>query len=91
MERRLWAAMQVYWPQVQAIYTSPQVSVEEHIAHAEKIGMTRKGVIETIVGDVQRMELYAKKGYQAPVVIPDEVRAAFDALVKQGYTGQLAK
>ena len=91
MERRLWAAMQVYWPNVQAVYTSPQVTVEEHIAHAEKIGMTRKGVIETIVGDVQRMELYAEKGYQAPVEIPNEVRAAFDALVKEGYTGQLAR
>ena len=91
MERRLWAAMQVYWPQVRAVYTSPQVSVEEHIAHAEKIGMTRKGVIETIVGDVQRMELYAEKGYQRAVEIPAEVRAAFDALVAEGYTGQLAK
>ena len=91
MEKRLWAAMQVYWPDVQAVYTSPQVSVEEHIDHAEKIGMTRKGVIETIVGDVQRMELYAEKGYQVPVEIPAEVRAAFDALVAEGYTGQLAK
>ena len=90
MERRLWAAMQVYWPETEAVYTSPQVSVEEHIAHAEKIGMTRKGVIETIVGDVQRMELYAEKGYQRAVEIPDEVRAAFNALVAQGYTGQLA-
>ena len=89
MERRLWAAMQVYWPQVQAVYTSPQVSVEAHIAHAEMIGMTRKGVIETIVGDVQRMELYAEKGYQARVEIPDDVRNAFDALVAQEYTGQL--
>ena len=50
-----------------------------------------KGVIETIVGDVQRMELYAEKGYQRAVEIPDEVRAAFDALVADGYTGQLAK
>ena len=91
MEKRLWAAMQVYWPAVQAVYISPQVSVEEHIAHAEKIGMTRKGVIETIVGDVQRMELYAEKGYQLAVEIPAEVRNAFDALVKEGYTGQLAK
>ena len=90
MERRLWAAMQVYWPETEAVYTSPQVSVEEHIAHAEKIGMTRKGVIETIEGDVQRMELYAEKGYQRAVEIPDEVRAAFNALVAQGYTGQLA-
>ena len=91
MEKRLWAAMQVYWPDVQAVYTSPQVSVEEHIAHAVKIGMTRKGVIETIVGDVQRMELYAEKGYQRAVEIPDEVRNAFDALVADGYIGQLAK
>ena len=90
MERRLWAAMQVYWPETEAVYTSPQVTVEEHIAHAEQIGMTRKGVIETIVGDVQRMELYAEKGYQRAVEIPDEVRAAFNALVAQGYTGQLA-
>lgn len=91
MERRLWAAMQVYWPGVHAVYTSPQVSLEEHIAHAERVGMTRKRVIETIVGDVQRMELYAEKGYQVPVEIPEEVRAAYVALVKQGYTGQLAK
>lgn len=91
MERRLWAAMQVYWPDVQAVYTSPEVTVEEHIAHAEKVGMTRKRVIETIVGDVQRMELYVAKGYQAPVHIPDEVRTAFDVLVERGYTGQLAK
>ena len=91
MEKRLWAAMQIYWPDIHAVYTSPQVTIAEHIAHAEKIGMTTRGVIETIVGDVQRMELYAKKGYQVPVEIPAEVRTAFDALVAQGYTGQLAK
>ena len=91
MEKRLWAAMQVYWPGVHALYTSPQVTLEEHIAHAEAAGMTRKGVIDTIVGDLQRMELYPQKGYQVPVEIPDEVRAAFEVLVKAGYTGQLAK
>ena len=91
MEKRLWAAMQVYWPDVRALYTSPRVTLEEHMAHAEAVGMTRKGVIETIVGDVQRMALYAEKGYQVPVEIPAEVRAAYDALVEQGYTGQLAR
>ena len=91
MERRLWAAMQVYWPEVRAVYTSPQVTVEQHIAHAEATGISRKRVIETLVGDVQRMELYAVKGYQVPVQIPDKVRTAFHALVAEGYTGQLAK
>ena len=91
MEKRLWAAMQVYWPDVRALYTSPRVTLEEHMAHAEAVGMTRKGVIDTIVGDVQRMALYAEKGYQVPVEIPAEVRAAYDALVEQGHTGQLAR
>ena len=91
MEKRLWAAMQVYWPDVRAVYTSPQVTCEEHIKHAEAVGMTKKGVIDTIVGDLQRMELYAVKGYQVSVEIPQEVRTAYDALVRAGYTGQLAK
>lgn len=91
MERRLWSAMQVYWPGVQAVYTSPQVTLEEHIAHAERIGMTAHGVIETIVGDIQRMELYAHKGYQVPVEIPDEVWDAYRRLVKLGFDGQLVK
>lgn len=91
MERRLWAAMQVYWSDVEALYTSPRVTLEEHIAHAARIGMTEKGVIETIVGDIQRMDLYAEKGYQVPVEIPENVRKAFRILVEQGYTGQLAK
>lgn len=91
MEKRLWAAMQVYWPGVRVVYTSPQVTIEAHIAHAVSSGMTEKGVIDTIVGDLQRMELYPKKGYQVPVPIPAEVWAAYDALVKQGYTGQLTK
>lgn len=91
MERRLWSAMQVYWPGVQAVYTSPQVTLEEHIAHAERIGMTAHGVIETIVGDIQRMELYAHKGYQVPVEIPDEVWDAYHRLLKLGFDGQLVK
>lgn len=91
MERRLWAAMQVYWPDVQVIYTSPRVTLREHIDHAKSVGMTEKGVIETIVGDVQRMKLYAEKGYQAPVEIPDTVWRAYENLVAMGYTGQLAK
>ena len=91
MEKRLWAAMQVYWPEIKAVYTSPDVTVEEHIAHAEKIGMTAKGVIDTIVGDIQRMELYPQKGYQVPVEIPAGVRSALDELVRRGYIGQLAR
>ena len=50
---------------------------------------TEKGVIETLVGDVQRMALYPCAGYQIPQFIPPAVREAYDRLTAGGYTGQL--
>ena len=91
MERRVWAAAKVYWPEAELTITSPQVSIQEHIRAAEGVGMTERGVIETVVGDIQRMELYARKGYQIPQDIPPQVWAAYDRLVAAGYTGQLVK
>lgn len=91
MERRLYAAMKVYWPEADAIFTSPQVTIAEHIRHAEALGMTEQGVIETITGDLQRMTLYAQKGYQIPQRIPPHVQKAYAYLVNAGYTGQLIK
>ena len=44
-----------------------------------------------LVGDFQRMDLYAKRGYQIPQEIPQSAWDAFNALVSMGYTGQLAK
>lgn len=89
MERRVFAAAAVYWPQAKFTVTSPQVTIEEHIRAAERAGMTEKGVIETVVGDIQRMELYPRLGYQIPQDIPPAVWAAYDRLAAAGYTGQL--
>lgn len=91
MERRLYAAMRVYWPEVEAIYTSPQMTVTEHIRRAEALGMPERDIIETIAGDLQRMTLYAQKGYQIPQNVPDCAAKAYHFLVESGYTGQLAK
>ena len=91
MERRLYAAARVYWPEADFIVTSPQVTVEEHLRAARAMGMTERGVIETVAGDIQRMELYAQKGYQIPMDIPSPVRAAYARLIEAGYTGQLVK
>lgn len=90
MERRVFAAAPVYWRSAAFTVTSPRVTVAEHIRSAAAVGMTERDVIETVVGDVQRMELYAEKGYQIPQPIPAPVREAFDRLTAAGYTGQLA-
>lgn len=91
MERRVYAAAAVYWPQARFIVTSPQVTAEQHIRAARAAGMTERGVIETVVGDVQRMRLYAQRGYQIPQPIPEDVWAAYERLAGAGYTGQLIK
>jgi hypothetical protein len=48
-----------------------------------------KRVIEMLVGDTQRIEEYARRGYAIPQEVPAEVRAAYQHLVDAGYTSRL--
>ena len=91
MERRINAAMGVYWPEQAFSVTSPQTSVADYLADAKKQGVTENAAVSVIVGDFQRMDLYAKKGYQVPQHIPEEAWTAFHQLVKMGFDTQLAK
>ena len=91
MERRICAAMGVYWPEQCFRVTSPQVTILEYLREAERQGMTQEGSISVIVGDFQRMDLYAKLGYQLPQEIPEAAWEAFRQLVDMGYDKQLAK
>ena len=91
MERRLYAAMKNYWPETDARFTSPQLSMEEYIQRTMEQGMSEKAVIDVIVGDFQRIEVYAKRGYQIPQEIPGSAWAAFERLVELGYDGELVR
>ena len=90
MERRITAAMGVYWPEVHFFVTSPHVSIHQYLDDSQKQGITQNAAISVIVGDFQRIDLYAKKGYQLPQYIPQEAWDAFHALVEMGYGNQLA-
>ncbi len=50
-----------------------------------------KDVVSVFVGDFQRIDLYARKGYQLPQQIPEKAWQAFRQLVALGYDRQLAK
>ena len=89
MERRVYAAMKVYWPEAELIITSPQLDLDEYIARSVAQGLSEQAVIDVIVGDFQRMEVYAQRGYQIPQYIPAELRRCFDELVAAGCTGEL--
>ncbi len=89
MERRIAAAMGVYWPGQAFSVTSLSQTLAEALADAQRQGMTLEGTISTIVGDFQRIEVYAQKGYQLPQYIPPQAWEAFHALTAMGYTAHL--
>ena len=90
MERRITAAMGIYWPEQAFRVTSPQVSIPDYLADAQRQGISENAAVSVIVGDFQRIELYAKKGYQTPQYIPPEAWDAFHRLVAMGFDKQLA-
>ena len=91
MERRIKAAMGVYWPENDFRVTSPQVTIPQYLEAASRQGVSPNASVSVIVGDFQRMDLYAKLGYQLPQYIPQEAWEAFRQLVEMGFDKQLAK
>ena len=91
MERRITAALGVYWPELNFSVTSPQVTIPEYLQRAKEQGISENASVSVIVGDFQRMDLYAKKGFQLPQHIPEKAWEAFHTLVAMGFDKQLAK
>lgn len=91
MERRLYAAFPVYWPEAEVTVTSWQQSYEAYISGLHRWGRDEEETIHMIVGDFQRLIRYAELGYQVAQQIPPEAARAFDTLVSLGYTRQLVK
>jgi uncharacterized SAM-binding protein YcdF (DUF218 family) len=87
MERRSYATFKKVWPEKDIIITSPQISFEEYPTGA----LTMDRVIQIMVGDLQRIKLYAEKGFQIAQDIPQEVWNAYEQLVNVGYDEQLVK
>ena len=44
-----------------------------------------------MVGDLQRIRVYAEKGYQIPQDIPEDVWRAYEELVRAGYDKYLVR
>ena len=91
VQRRVMAIMGVSWPEAECTMTSPELGIEEYIARSSAQGLGEDRVIEILVGDVQRIRVYAERGYQLPQQFPEKVREAFYSLVRQGYTRDLVE
>jgi len=89
MERRSFATFRQVWPEKEVLITSPQVSFDEYLNGYVNSELTTDDVINIMVGDLQRIKVYAERGFQIHQEIPDEVWSAFAELVNAGYDQRL--
>ncbi|MDZ4287411.1 MAG: YdcF family protein [Prosthecobacter sp.] len=87
MERRAYATFMRNWPGKDIVMASPPLSWQDYPTAT----LTRDIIIPILVGDLQRIRDYPTRGFQIPQDIPDEVWAAFEELVRRGFTSHLIK
>lgn len=83
VERRSYACLKKIMPEYKGVLASEEVSCEAYFSRYE--GVIKKEEISVLVGDVQRMKVYAEKGWQIEVEMPDQVWKAYEELVRRGY------
>lgn len=82
MARRFLATAEAQWKGEKPVF----ITRHEPISRVEYMLRQGRGeVIRKMLGDFQRMRPYAKKGFQSPQVIPDEVQQAYDTLIWRGH------
>jgi len=89
MERRAYATFRQVWPEKDLVVTSPQVSFDDYLSRYSNETLSPDDVISIMVGDLQRLRVYAAKGFQIEQEIPGEVWNAYEQLVEAGFDRHL--
>lgn len=87
MERRTFATFQKQWSGKKFCVTSPQISFLDYPTP----DLPMEKVINIMVGDLQRIRLYAERGFQTYQEIPNAVWQAYEKLVAMGFDKQIIK
>ena len=85
MQRRVLATMAVHWPELPITLATWNTSFADYCTPE----LPPVKVLNIMLGDLQRIWVYAARGWSAPQAIPDGVRKAFDRLVELGYRDHL--
>lgn len=84
-QRRAYATAKKIWPEIEVLCTSRPLPLDEYV---KTIGDPDK-VINMLVGDTQRITVYAEKGFAIPQTVPENVQEAYKRLVSAGFTSRL--
>ena len=85
MLRRDYATIMKQWPGKKRpifVFSAEQVTMEEYVTQLESF----ETMVNIMIGDLQRIREYPKKGFQIELDIPGDVWAAYEELVRRGYT-----
>ncbi len=87
MGARLRATLRKQWADenVAFLIAPADRSLEAYLDRLASSGVSEQEMVSNIVGDFQRMDIYARKGYQTPCEMPEAAWNAFHQLVKRGY------
>lgn len=84
-ERRARAAFEKRMDGYSASYTSPQFSFEQYLKFYLEGPVSQEEFISTLVGDIQRFDLYYTKGFQTYVNVPQNVLSSYNVLIQLGF------
>ncbi len=87
MKRRAIATATKQWPEVRWWASAPAISFQDYPTD----DVPEQRMIELMVGDLQRIKLFAEQGFQTPQAIPQNVWDAYDALVRLGFDKYVIK
>lgn len=87
MERRSYATICAQWPELAVQVSSPQLSFEDYCTTE----FPREKVISIMVGDLQRIIEYPKKGFMIAQEVPALVLVAMKMLIAAGHDEHLLR
>lgn len=92
-ERRTFATLKKQWQEIEFKITSPNYNYEDYLKfYSDKsLNISCHEFISIMVGDLQRIKLYSKLGFQIEQEIPDYVWKAYEKLVQLEFTEHLCK
>ncbi|NUV29012.1 MULTISPECIES: YdcF family protein [Streptomyces] len=85
MERRAYATARKLWPEIEVRCASERLELDDYV---KSIGDERL-VLAMLVGDLQRVVEYPKLEFAVEQDVPEDVRAAYEALLAAGFTSRL--
>lgn len=83
--RRVYQTLPVQWPGLTAHVDAPLFRFPWEASNI--VGLF--GLIDEMVGDIHRLQVYPQLGYQVPIKLPEDVLVAWRLLIEAGFNRHL--